>query len=63
MWQRELGRVNTSFASSRAFLIWNSAAALIDRTLPSTFTMADDYPTLFRQSTQNRVQFVAYADA
>ena len=32
-------------------------------TLSSTLTMADDYPTLFRQSPQKRVEPVAYADA
>ena len=32
-------------------------------TLSSTLTMADPYPTLFRQSPQNRVKPVACADA
>lgn len=32
-------------------------------TLSSTLIMADDYPTLFRQSPQIRVGSVAYADA
>jgi hypothetical protein len=30
--------------------------------LSSTFNMADDYPTLFRQSLVNRVESGAYAD-
>ena len=49
---------------SRVFLIWTSATAPTrpNADLSSTLTMADPYPTLFRQSPHTRVKLVVYAD-